>query len=97
MDVQGLPEGLDAVAADACADGVEGEGGAHHRQTGRLVRPTLIGSGVVEMMVMVTSRSRYSNHCPAARNTGLGDGQIGWWTLDRWSDDQCRSSPSCSC
>ena len=30
MDVQGLPGGLDAVADDACADGVEAEGGAHH-------------------------------------------------------------------
>ena len=28
LEVQGLPGGLDAVAVDACADGVEAEGDA---------------------------------------------------------------------
>ena len=28
LEVQGLPEGLDVVAVDACADGVEAEGDA---------------------------------------------------------------------
>ena len=32
LDVQGLPVGLDAIVDGACADGVEAEGGAHHRQ-----------------------------------------------------------------
>ena len=32
LDVQGLPGGLDAIVDGACADGVEAEGGAHHRQ-----------------------------------------------------------------
>ena len=34
LDVQGLPGSLYAVVDDACADGVEAEGSAHHRQTG---------------------------------------------------------------